>query len=293
MEKRSLNIGTIFCTAFCCFAFWHLLRKLPHRKPTTVPDSGKLQRGITIYVVTPTYYRALQIPELVRLSQTLILVENLHWVVVEDSYSLRPKVAQVLEESGLSFTHLVGPKPTEYSRVWKYGRGVSNRLRALEWIRQNASLPGVLYFADDDNAYDVRLFEEIRKTRRVSVFPVGLMANMGVSTPIVYMGKVVGFHDPSAGRVFMVDMAGFAVNLAVLMGVHPVMNYTAGLLEETFLQSLKITVEDLEPLANNCTEVLVWHTQTLNPLLGNTSRSIPVNQYPNSNLNELAKALSY
>lgn len=43
-----------------------------------------------------------------------------------------------------------GPKP----------RGVSNRNRGLEWIRENAKT-GVFYFADDDNSYDLQLFDEV------------------------------------------------------------------------------------------------------------------------------------
>lgn len=39
-------------------------------------------------------------------------------------------------------------------------RGVSNRNRGLQWLRANATT-GVFYFADDDNTYDISLFEEV------------------------------------------------------------------------------------------------------------------------------------
>lgn len=39
-------------------------------------------------------------------------------------------------------------------------KGVANRNRGLKWVRQNA-IEGVVYFADDDNAYDIRLFNEV------------------------------------------------------------------------------------------------------------------------------------
>lgn len=39
-------------------------------------------------------------------------------------------------------------------------KGVANRNLGLKWIRQNA-IDGVVYFADDDNTYDVRLFNEV------------------------------------------------------------------------------------------------------------------------------------
>ena len=45
-------------------------------------------------------------------------------------------------------------------------KGVSNRNAALKWIIQNVDheskdISGAIYFADDDNTYDVRLFEEV------------------------------------------------------------------------------------------------------------------------------------
>lgn len=58
-------------------------------------------------------------------------------------------------------------------------------------------------------------------------------------------------------------MAGFAVNLE-FMNIHPnaTMPYKAGYEEDEFLRNIHLKMEDIEPKANNCTEVLVWHTQT-------------------------------
>ena len=39
-------------------------------------------------------------------------------------------------------------------------RGVANRNAGLDWIRKNAK-DGVIFFADDDNTYDVRIFEDV------------------------------------------------------------------------------------------------------------------------------------
>lgn len=47
-----------------------------------------------------------------------------------------------------------GPRP----------RGVSNRNKGLQWVRENA-YNGVLYFADDDNTYDLDLFNEVNLWR--------------------------------------------------------------------------------------------------------------------------------
>lgn len=38
-----------------------------------------------IYFVTPTYPRREQIPELIRLAQTLLHIRNLHWIVADDT----------------------------------------------------------------------------------------------------------------------------------------------------------------------------------------------------------------
>lgn len=45
-------------------------------------------------------------------------------------------------------------------------RGVSNRNRGLQWIRANATR-GVFYFADDDNTYDIELFNEVRPVTKM------------------------------------------------------------------------------------------------------------------------------
>ncbi|XP_070395755.1 galactosylgalactosylxylosylprotein 3-beta-glucuronosyltransferase S-like isoform X2 [Dermacentor albipictus] len=151
--------------------------------------------GPTVYVVTPTYRRATQAPDLVRLSQALMLAEaRIFWVVVED-----------------------------------------------------AERPSTL----------------ITQVQRVGVFPVGMIDQQNFSSPVVSPdGRVVGFHDPyGAARAFRVDMAGFAVNMSlVLSSANPTMPYKRGHLETAFLESLGVTINDLEPLANNCTEVLAWHT---------------------------------
>ncbi|XP_014402827.1 PREDICTED: galactosylgalactosylxylosylprotein 3-beta-glucuronosyltransferase 2 [Myotis brandtii] len=126
--------------------------------------------------------------------------------------------------------------------------------------------PGVLFFADDDNTYSLELFQEMRTTRKVSVWPVGLVGGRRYERPLVENGKVVGWYTGwRADRPFAIDMAGFAVSLQVILSnpkaVFKRRGSQPGMQESDFLKQIT-TVEELEPKANNCTKVLVWHTRT-------------------------------
>ncbi|XP_066996968.1 galactosylgalactosylxylosylprotein 3-beta-glucuronosyltransferase P isoform X2 [Anabrus simplex] len=213
----------------------------------------------TLYIITPTYRRPEQIPELTRMAQTLMHVQNIHWLVIEDANTTTKLVTELLKRTGIPFEHLVAPMPEEYKkRRGPKPRGVSNRNRGLEWIRANAT-KGVLYFADDDNTYDILLFDEIRTTKRVAMWPVGLCTKFGLSTPIVQDGKFTGFYDGwVAGRKFPIDMAGFAVNVEFLLKRPKAsMPYKAGFEEDGFLKSLApFEPHEIELKANNCTKVM-------------------------------------
>ncbi|XP_053998471.1 galactosylgalactosylxylosylprotein 3-beta-glucuronosyltransferase P-like [Hylaeus anthracinus] len=230
-----------------------------HRSSTSDETSEPL------YIITPTYRRPEQIPELTRMSHTLMLVKNVHWLVIEDATIATKQVTKLLQRTGLKFHHLTAPMPDKYKQ--KKGakpRGVSNRNRGLHWIRANAT-KGVFYFADDDNTYDIALFDEIRRTKRVSMFPVGLCTKFGLSSPVIKNGTFVGFYDGwIAGRKFPVDMAGFAVSVKFLLQrPNATMPFKAGYEEDGFLKSLApLEPKDIEFLADNCTKVLAWHTQT-------------------------------
>ena len=113
-------------------------------------------------------------------------------------------------------------------------KGVSNRNKGLHWILKHGVDNAVVYFADDDNTYDLRLFHEVRqflfvnilpdhtcvnifqlrKTKTVSMLPVGLVSGSPVSTPIVENGVYAGFYVGWDGkRKFPLDMAGFAFSV--------------------------------------------------------------------------------
>merc|ERR1712012_749315 len=119
-----------------------------------------------IYFITPTYSRREQVALLTRLSQTLLHVKNLVWIIAEDSKSCSQVVGDVLKRHAdrIPHVHLVSPMPDMYKSEYYKPRGVSSRNAGIKWILDNdKKLPskGILYLGDDDNTYDLRLFEEI------------------------------------------------------------------------------------------------------------------------------------
>ncbi|XP_048209855.1 galactosylgalactosylxylosylprotein 3-beta-glucuronosyltransferase 2 [Perognathus longimembris pacificus] len=223
----------------------------------------------TIYAITPTYSRPVQKAELTRLANTFRQVAQLHWILVEDAAARSELVSRFLARAGLPSTHLHVPTPRRYKRPG-LPRATEQRNAGLAWLRQThrqqRARPGVLFFADDDNTYSLELFQEMRTTQKVSVWPVGLVGGRRYERPLVENGKVVGWYTGwRADRPFAIDMAGFAVSLQVILSnpkaVFKRRGSQPGMQESDFLKQIT-TVEELEPKANNCTKVLVWHTRT-------------------------------
>lgn len=95
-------------------------------------------------------------------------VPNIHWIVIEDAINKTELVAKFLAKSRLSFAHLNVPTPlpmkmTKNDPSWLKPKGVLQRNAGLAWIRRHVSPKerGVVYFADDDNTYDLDIFEEV------------------------------------------------------------------------------------------------------------------------------------
>ena len=145
-----------------------------------------------LYIVTPTYTRREQIIELTRLSHTLLHVDNVIWVIGEDSETCSNLVRDLLHKFKMPYAHLTSPMPKMYLKEKYKPRGVASRRAGMEWILKNHDWTkvGIMYFADDDNTYDLKLFEEIRKTQKVSMFPVGFVGSTGISSPIVKNGII-------------------------------------------------------------------------------------------------------
>ncbi|XP_056148017.1 galactosylgalactosylxylosylprotein 3-beta-glucuronosyltransferase 2 [Lampris incognitus] len=239
------------------------------------PGGGNRSALPVIYAITPTYTRPVQKAELTRLATAFRQVPRLHWIIVEDSAARTELVARLLARSALPYTHLHVSTPRRFKRSGM-PRATEQRNAALAWLRRHradGAGSGVVFFADDDNTYSVELFDEMRGTRGVSVWPVGFVGGRAYERPLVSGGKVVGWYTGwRPDRPFAIDMAGFAVNLQVILA-NPRAQFKRrgsqpGMQESDFLKQIT-KVTELEPKANNCTRVLVWHTRTEKPHLGN------------------------
>ena len=80
---------------------------------------------------------------------------------------------------------------------------------------------------------------------------------------------MTGWYDGwIVDREFAVDMAGFALNLGLLLNTSASMPYHAGYEEDKLLKALGVKMEEIEPLANDCTEVGHARSDTERRVLG-------------------------
>ena len=136
----------------------------------------------TIYMITPTYTRPTQKADLSRLCYALMHVPGLHWIVVEDSDTRTSLVHRLLSGEHsckmAHYTHL-NLRTTKELRIgknerhWVKSRGAEQRNHGVDWLFESAAagflgklhdpakVGGVVYFGDDDNTYDIQLFEEV------------------------------------------------------------------------------------------------------------------------------------
>lgn len=202
---------------------------------------------------------------------------------MEDSHFTTALVRKLIQQKGLSHRTTLLSAKTPSSKLKAHKKGVNQRNAGLEWIRKQKDLPvdsGVVYFMDDDNTYSTKLFTEMSKIEKgkVGIWPVGFVGGMWVESALVdsHNSRVIGFNSQWAPkRKFPVDMAAFAVSLILIKNYPDVVFdsiWPEGHQETNFLSQF-ISIQDLQPLANNCREVLVWHSRSAAPKLDKKNKS--------------------
>uniref|UniRef100_A0A0R3W7X9 Galactosylgalactosylxylosylprotein 3-beta-glucuronosyltransferase n=1 Tax=Taenia asiatica TaxID=60517 RepID=A0A0R3W7X9_TAEAS len=182
-------------------------------------------------------------------------------------------VTDFLRDCKVSSTHLnaVSPKDKNY-----HIKGSNQRNAGMQWLRENivkGKQRGVVYFADDDNTYDPRVFNEMRNLRQGATWPVGIVGGSsweGCITAPDEPSRIVGFwagYKPR--RSFPIDMAAFAINLDLLF-TYPNASFDYKHVEQqegTLLSQVGFkSALDLEPRANGCSKAS--HFLTIYPNFG-------------------------
>ena len=250
-----------------------------------------------VYIIMPTTSKRglTQLDNLMSFGQTLKLDGNFYWVIVEDTDTCcSSAVRALLHRTGLPFAHVIAKSNPPKGAPGH--RGVDQRNRGLEIVeslvqdpsqrltttgnnnRTRNNMTGVVYFADDDNTYDVRLFPALRETTTVGMVPVGLVGLGAHARCIVNRttGRIMSLSSAfkQRERKFPVDMAAFAFHTDLLLPnnnkkrprSHQKIRFNwmwkTGYLESKFVEQLASKRSDVNPLADNCTKLYVWHTKT-------------------------------
>ncbi|KAI6242806.1 Galactosylgalactosylxylosylprotein 3-beta-glucuronosyltransferase [Aphelenchoides fujianensis] len=213
----------------------------------------------TIFFITPTKRRPAQKADLIRL----------------DAERPSPAIDEILARTRLKSVHLTAATPEDkrlgdHDPNWRLPRGVVQRNTALDWIRSNYAGPAKGRRLLRGRRQRLRL-AAIRSVQKVGVWPVGLVGGLLVETPVLSDGRIVDFSATwKKERPFPIDMAAFAVNIT-LLNEHPTAAFSydvpRGYQESHFLTGLGLKRSDLEPKADFCTKILVWHTRTEAPTL--------------------------
>ena len=113
------------------------------------------------------------------MANTLRLVPKVIWLIVEDAEIQSQNLFNFLTASKINFIHLhVSIDQLITFETLKHNvddldksgynlhRGSAQRNTAIDWLRNNPKLikeDSVIYFADDDNSYSIKLFEQVFK----------------------------------------------------------------------------------------------------------------------------------
>lgn len=164
---------------------------------TAIPDKK------TIFVITPTHSCVTQKIDLNSMCHTLMSVQKVVWIIIEDSQKPTDLVTKLIQRCNVEIVHLAIPTSSNYRAekgkpAHSKSRGVEQRNAGLNWLRENYSshnCSGVFYFGDDDNKYDLRLFEDIHNTQIASVWKVAWAGGLKWEGPTCQNGRATSWHS--------------------------------------------------------------------------------------------------
>lgn len=184
-------------------------------------------------------------------------LNNYTWIIVEDNSKIDDGLKNLLEKSGVNYEYL-------YHGPTKSG-GNAQRNFALEYI-YDSQIDGIIYSVDDDNAYDLQLFEELRKVKNIAIFPVGGWGRQLDNPEKPVLDKNNKFLGWNSGwqRKYATDMAGFAFHSSLLNNIQrPFWTYRShGGGETEFIDRLVSDINEIDfSLCDYCSKCYVYHNK--------------------------------
>lgn len=186
------------------------------------------------------------------LKNLLVDEQNIRWIVVDDSDHLDEELSNFLP----NFAHLLFIGPSK-------DKGHLQRNLGLEYIYDN-NFEGLIYNADDDNKYDKNIFEELRKTQKFSIIPVGNLGPNLVEKAILSNGKFKEWDSLIMNRKYPVDMAAFCFDASLLKKISkPFWQFSGMGGESEFIDKIISSIDEIEFVSHDPEYVNVWHNGLL------------------------------
>lgn len=211
-----------------------------------------------LIIITPTIYRPNRLSIFKRLGEILRQIDNFFWLVVEDGVELDLELKNYIKTVTSNFHYF-----EHYSQRYHYHDQINE---ALKYVKNN-NLEGKVYIAEDSHLYEKELFDEIRKTNKIAVFPVGNVGPNGIERPIYVNDKILNWDSGWKERKFPVCRAGFSFDSNLLKTIEelPLWNFIGRGVggESEFIERFIENVDDLEVLCDKATRCYVWANEPI------------------------------
>lgn len=243
---RVAQLIFVFCASVMVVTFVILLvgnRLMPYYKQETRDVAAEHDARLTVrnmsrilanggssdpwlYVITPTATTLLQEPELLRLGQTLSLPLHVHWVLVAESLTTSEESSANPDKSLLSPTliealdYIAVPYTVIEKQTSTLDRSTKKRFSiGLDWVRNSAPRDAVVMFLEQSSTIDHRLLDQIRWTKGVSSWPLGLLDQGNtVTNPFEWavLRTTADVETKGCKELPTVELESLAVSVALL-----------------------------------------------------------------------------
>lgn len=140
----------------------------------------------TIYLISRVNVNNInEMADMTRFLNTIRLVPKVRWIVVENAPEKSQKLSKFLKRSGIKYAHL--NRYIKDEQLLVKNLSLEQYDEGFNWLRtnyQNIDQDGVVYLARIQTSYEPKVFELMRQTKKVMVWPVGLVNNSLYTRPV-------------------------------------------------------------------------------------------------------------